>query len=689
MSDDVLITPASRKIEFKDNSGNVDGKIELDSSGNLKITSPGGGLELGDAASDIFVGNGTANIDIIFEQNGEIRGTTGRTVTLGQSDSNIAVNALNFTSGGNEVMTSASVFPSGTTTTGLPTAGALNLANPVENDNHVFHPYLNNDLGHFVERGGTYAWGGLSSNPSADATKTMFNASGDFCSINDNTISGSTYTLTLTNLPKGLSYSSYAGIVFCHDTFSPGSMVIETSTNNGSSWTTRLTDSSSKAVYACTFDTGGTSTNAIRFTLTAAPNSAQVRIQSITAYNYQSAGMENYFLPLDGGTVYGDVTLPDNNKLNFGTSSDLRIYHDGSNSIIEDVGTGSLQLKGAVNINGAYTLPSADGNNAQVLATNGSGTISFQSVGSLAGSGIQNVSDDTSPQLGGNLSTANNEIHLSNTSGVAIKTTGNLASSDLTILRASSASNQDGQYGFDIRYMGSRTGNSNSFALEMHNQTGTNVEAITALQDGKVGINKTAPTTPLHVGGDITGDGDFTLISTDAGATAGPSIILNRDSASPAVNDLLGIITFQGEDSASNATTYGQITGIITDPTSGSEDGLLRFQALGGGSLFTAYQIGYGGNFFYRDLHLMQNTNIYFEGSTDDNFETYLTVTDPTADRTITLPDATGTVLINSGQQTLNGTLTTTGGITFSDGTTQTSAGASAGFSIAMATALG
>ena len=34
MSDDVLITPASRKIEFKDNAGNVDGKIELDGNGN-------------------------------------------------------------------------------------------------------------------------------------------------------------------------------------------------------------------------------------------------------------------------------------------------------------------------------------------------------------------------------------------------------------------------------------------------------------------------------------------------------------------------------------------------------------------------------------------------------------------------------------------------------------------------------
>ena len=38
------------------------------------------------------------------------------------------------------------------------------------------------------------------------------------------------------------------------------------------------------------------------------------------------------------------------------------------------------------------------------------------------------------------------------------------------------------------------------------------------------------------------------------------------------------------------------------------------------------------------------NGDIVFEGSTADDFETTLTVTDPTADRTITLPDATTTV---------------------------------------------
>ena len=53
------------------------------------------------------------------------------------------------------------------------------------------------------------------------------------------------------------------------------------------------------------------------------------------------------YLPLAGGTMTGTngVLFPDNFKLNIGTGSDLQIYHDGSNSFIEDVGTGSLLLK--------------------------------------------------------------------------------------------------------------------------------------------------------------------------------------------------------------------------------------------------------------------------------------------------------------------------------------------------------
>jgi hypothetical protein len=46
--------------------------------------------------------------------------------------------------------------------------------------------------------------------------------------------------------------------------------------------------------------------------------------------------------------------------------------------------------------------------------------------------------------------------------------------------------------------------------------------------------------------------------------------------------------------------------------------------------------------------------NIRFEGTTPNDFETSLTAADPTADRTITLPDATGTVVLEDGTQTLS-----------------------------------
>ena len=60
--------------------------------------------------------------------------------------------------------------------------------------------------------------------------------------------------------------------------------------------------------------------------------------------------------------------------------------------------------------------------------------------------------------------------------------------------------------------------------------------------------------------------------------------------------------------------------------------------------------------------------SIVFEGATADDFETTLTVTDPTADRTITFPDATGTVAlgqsVGTGDSVTFAALTTTGNVT-------------------------
>ena len=49
-------------------------------------------------------------------------------------------------------------------------------------------------------------------------------------------------------------------------------------------------------------------------------------------------------LPKAGGSMTGNLELNDNVKAAFGQSGDLEIFHDGSNSIIKDIGTGNLQL---------------------------------------------------------------------------------------------------------------------------------------------------------------------------------------------------------------------------------------------------------------------------------------------------------------------------------------------------------
>ena len=59
--------------------------------------------------------------------------------------------------------------------------------------------------------------------------------------------------------------------------------------------------------------------------------------------------------------------------------------------------------------------------------------------------------------------------------------------------------------------------------------------------------------------------------------------------------------------------------------------------------------------------------NIVFEGSTDDNNETTLAITDPTADRTITLPDRSGTVITSGDTGTVTSTMIEDGTIVNAD----------------------
>ena len=56
--------------------------------------------------------------------------------------------------------------------------------------------------------------------------------------------------------------------------------------------------------------------------------------------------------------------------------------------------------------------------------------------------------------------------------------------------------------------------------------------------------------------------------------------------------------------------------------------------------------------FSNKDVALDEGVNLVFEGATSNAHETTLTVVDPTGDRTVTLPNATGTVLTTGNSDT-------------------------------------
>jgi len=68
----------------------------------------------------------------------------------------------------------------------------------------------------------------------------------------------------------------------------------------------------------------------------------------------------------------------------------------------------------------------------------------------------------------------------------------------------------------------------------------------------------------------------LTLISTDADANAGPILILNRNSASPADGDSLGQIHFNGKNDAAEDHGYAKIEARIVDASNATEDGRLE-----------------------------------------------------------------------------------------------------------------
>tara|TARA_Y100001972_G_scaffold27652_1_gene34030 strand:+ start:34 stop:1545 length:1512 start_codon:yes stop_codon:yes gene_type:complete len=347
-----------------------------------------------------------------------------------------------------------------------------------------------------------------------------------------------------------------------------------------------------------------------------------------------------------------NIKLGDNEEIILGASDDLKIKHTGSRSVISDTGTGGLRLSASADLE---IMNSAATETKAKFTTDGSVELYHDNVKKLetTSGGIDvtgTVTDDGATHDGDVTFTGDNYNIVFDKSDDALEFADNAKAKfgtdgDMEIYH----NNADGVIDTNT---GRLVYQAQGHLFRDHN--GSETHAI---------FNDNGSVELYHDNSkklETTADG-VTLTDTDAGSSDGPVLALNRDSSSPADNDAIGTIHFKGDNDAGENLVYGEIQSTLQDASDGTEDGALQFQARKNGSLITYLELsGNSGRVnIKQDLFLFTGHTITFEGATSDANETTLTVADPTADRTITLPDATGTVLTTADSGIGNGNVAT------------------------------
>ena len=243
------------------------------------------------------------------------------------------------------------------------------------------------------------------------------------------------------------------------------------------------------------------------------------------------------------------LEFADNAKAKFGASDDLQIYHDGSNSRIQEAGTGSLLVRGSnlqlQDSDGFDYLTCTDGGDGGtvVLKHLGSTVLSTASggvtvTGTLTADDLEIDSgtlsvDASNNRVGINETSPTAPLHIAGSTGFFQKLVGTSASGDVRI--QFDAGGTTGQ----IQYAGaSHASVPDTLTLvttadirTVHNGS----TRVTIKADGDTGIGQTAPNSPLEIAKNITFSSADTfpqlLIRTSTSGTTGNQLGLGVDEA--------------------------------------------------------------------------------------------------------------------------------------------------------------
>ena len=172
--------------------------------------------------------------------------------------------------------------------------------------------------------------------------------------------------------------------------------------------------------------------------------SGDITIASTGAVTIANSAVETAML--NANVITGQTALTSG----FDTTNDFLLIHDSDAGTLKKISLGNIstaagglsdvvsdttpQLGGNLDVNGnsivsvsngnisitpngsgkvildGLSHPTSDGSNGQFLKTDGGGNLSFASVTQATGNELENLSEDTSPQLGGNLDVNGNDI---------------------------------------------------------------------------------------------------------------------------------------------------------------------------------------------------------------------------------------------------------------------------------------